>query len=257
MKKGINIFIVVFVCLFFFSFMAYAEKIIMNDGTEYEGNIHHEDDSVVFIVCKEDLIKLNKSDIKEIIKEDNSKKKTGSMIDNIDNTDVIEDYNETIIQIGYDVYGKYFHKGHEDETDSINGLTFAAKYYHYFIDEFGVGCGINFQNSRELEDIPGEVYFVPTYISLKLRSVPTEPYKYGYAVANIGYNFFFPVSDYDTYLTDEKGGLFYSIGLGIVYNRFLFEVTGAVHSSKAKIKSTTYDIDIEYKTYTFSVGYVF
>ena len=257
MKNGINVFVITFVCLFFFSFMVYAEKIIMNDGTEYEGNIHHEDDSVVFIVCKEDLIKLNKSDIKEIIKEDKSKKKTGSMIDNIDNTDVVEKKDEFIVQLGYDVYGKYTHKGHEDETDSINGLTFAAKYYHYFIDEFGVGCGVNFQNSRELEDIPGEVYFVPTYISLKLRSVPTEPYKYGYAVANVGYNFFFPVSDYDTYLTDEKGGFFYSLGLGIVYNSFLFEVTGAIHSGKARLASTTYDIDIEYKTYTFSVGYIF
>ncbi|MBQ1609389.1 MAG: hypothetical protein II090_00460 [Elusimicrobia bacterium] len=75
MKKNINVFIITFICLFFFSFMAYAEKIIMNDGTEYEGNIHHQDDNVVFIVCKEDLIKLNKSDIKEIIKEEDTKKK--------------------------------------------------------------------------------------------------------------------------------------------------------------------------------------
>jgi len=55
--------------------MAYAEKIIMNDGTEYEGNIHHQDDNVVFIVCKEDLIKLNKSDIKEIQEDEKTKKK--------------------------------------------------------------------------------------------------------------------------------------------------------------------------------------
>ena len=35
----------------------------------------------------------------------------------IDNTDVVEDNNETIVQIGYDFYGKYLHKGYEDETD--------------------------------------------------------------------------------------------------------------------------------------------
>ncbi len=254
MKKNINVFIITFICLFFFSFMAYAEKIIMNDGIEYEGNIHHQDDNVVFIVCKEDLIKLNKSDIKEIKEDEKAKKKTGLVIDD---TDVVEDNNEAIVQIGYDFYGKYLHKGHENETDSSKGLTFAAKYYHYFIDEFGVGCGVNFQSSRDLEDIPGKAYFVPAYISLKLRSIPTEPYKYGYVVGNIGYNFFFPVDDYDKYLADEKGGLFYSIGLGIVYNRFLFEVTGAIHNGTASLKSTTYKIDIEYRTYTFSIGYVF
>ncbi len=254
MKKNINVFFITFICLFFFSFMAYAEKIIMNDGTEYEGNIHHQDDNVVFIVCKEDLIKLNKSDIKEIIKEEDTKKKTGLMIDN---TDVVEDNNETIVQIGYDFYGKYLHKGHEDETDYSKGLTFGAKYYHYFIDELGVGCGANFQSSRNLEDIPGKVYFVPTYISLKLRSIPTEPYKYGYVVGNLGYNFFFPVSDYDEYLVDEKGGLFYSLGIGIVYDSFLFEIAASVHKGDARLKSTTHSIDIEYKTYTFSVGYVF
>lgn len=254
MKKNINVFIITFICLFFFSFMAYAEKIIMNDGTEYEGNIHHQDDNVVFIVCKEDLIKLNKSDIKEIQEDEKTKKKTGLVIDD---TDVVEDNNEVIVQIGYDFYGKYLHKGHENETDSSKGLTFAAKYYHYFIDEFGVGCGVNFQSSRDLEDIPGEAYFVPAYISLKLRSVPTEPYKYGYVVGNVGYNFFFPVADYDTYLVDEKGGLFYSIGLGLVYDSFLFEVTGAIHNGTASLKSTTHKIDIEYRTYTFSVGYVF
>ncbi len=75
MKKNINVFIITFICLFFFSFMAYAEKIIMNDGTEYEGNIHHQDDNVVFIVCKEDLIKLNRSDIKEIKEDEKAKKK--------------------------------------------------------------------------------------------------------------------------------------------------------------------------------------
>ena len=258
MKNFINAFIVTLFLVFSFSLIGYAEIVVMNDGKEYQGNIHHQDDNVVFIVCKEDIIKLNKSDIKEIKEDEKTKKKSGdSVIDNIDNTDTVEKNNETIVQIGYDFYGNYLHKGHEKETDSLKGITFGAKYYHYFLDEFGVGLGANLQSSRNLKDIPGKVYFVPAYLSLKLRSVPTEPYKYGYVAGNLGYNFFFPVSDYDTYLNDERGGLFYSVSLGIVYNNLLFELTGAIHSGSAKIKSTDYKIDIEYKTYTFSVGYVF
>lgn len=256
MKKFINVFIVTLFLIFSFSLIGYTEIIVMNDGKEYKGNIHHQDDNVVFIVCKEDIIKLNKSDIKEIKQEEKTKKKNGDLVID-DNDDIVEKNNETILQIGYDFYGEYIHKGKEKETDFLKGITFSAKYYHYFIDEFGIGLGANLQSSRELQDIPGKVYFLPAYISLKLRSVPTEPYKYGYVAGNLGYNFFFPVSDYDTYLNDEKGGLFYSISLGIVYNHFLFELTGAIHSGSAKIKSTNYKIDIEYKTYTFSVGYVF
>lgn len=256
MKKFVSVFVVTLFLVFSFYLIGYTEIVVMNDGKEYKGNIHHQDDNVVFIVCKEDIIKLNKSDIKEIKEDETVKKKSGDLV--IDNdTDVVEKNNETILQIGYDFYGEYLHKGHEKETDFLKGITFSAKYYHYFADEFGVGIGTNLQSSRDLQDIPGKVYFVPTYISLKLRSVPTEPYKYGYIAGNLGYNFFFPVSDYDTYLNDERGGLFYSISLGIVYDHFLFELAWALHSGSAKVKSTNYKIDIEYKTYTFSVGYVF
>lgn len=255
MRKSGNVFVAVLFLLFCFSLLGYAETVVMNDGTEYKGNIHHQDDKVVFIVCKEDIIKLNKSDIKEIKQDEQDKKKSGDLV--IDNEQIVEKNNEAIVQIGYDFYGEYLHKGHEKEEDFLKGITFSAKYYHYFIDEFGIGLGANLQSSRDLEDIPGKVYFVPTYISLKLRSIPTEPYKYGYVAGNLGYNFFFPVSEYDTYLNDERGGLFYSISLGIVYNSILFELTGAIHSGSAKLKSTNYKVDIEYKTYTFSVGYVF
>ena len=59
----------------FFSGVVYAEKVIMNDRKEYVGNIHHQTDSVIFIVQKEELIKINKADVKEIIEEKKEKKK--------------------------------------------------------------------------------------------------------------------------------------------------------------------------------------
>ena len=54
--------------------------------------------------------------------------------------------------------------------------------------------------------------------------------------------------------------LFDSKGTGTIfdaYNNILFEVSGAIHTGSARLKSTNYKIDVEYKTYTFSIGYVF
>ena len=239
--------------IFYFCFTAYGAKIVMNDGTEYCGNIHYQDENVVYIVQKEDLIKLQKSDIKEMVED--SDKDNDSLI--LDDVQKITNIWETVLQIGYDFYGKYLHKGDNEQSDSSKGVTFAAKGYYYFKNVLGIGCGINLQNSRKLEDIPGRFYFVPAYVSLKIRSVPTKPYKYGYITGNLGYNMFFADSDYTTFFDKEKGGLYYGIGIGIVYNRVVVEVASSVHGAGARIKTTNYDFNIEYKTYTCSLGYVF
>ena len=76
MKKILDVVIVALFLTFGFSLIGYAETIVMNDGKEYKGNIHHQDDNVVFVVLKEDIIKLNKSDIKEIKEDEKDKKKT-------------------------------------------------------------------------------------------------------------------------------------------------------------------------------------
>lgn len=77
MKKFISVFVVTLFLVFSFYLIGYTEIVVMNDGKEYKGNIHHQDDNVVFIVCKEDIIKLNKSDIKEIKEDETVKKKVG------------------------------------------------------------------------------------------------------------------------------------------------------------------------------------
>ena len=78
MKRIIGILIMIS----FFGGVVYAEKVIMNDGKEYVGNIHHQTDSVIFIVQKEELIKINKTDVKEIIdeKEEKNKKKKNKKV---------------------------------------------------------------------------------------------------------------------------------------------------------------------------------
>ncbi len=191
------------------------------------------------------------------IKTVKTKKKRDSLADNLKNNTVETKNTEFILQLGYDFQSRYLHKGEDEKSVSPKGITFSAKYYYYFIDELGIGIGANLQSSRELDTLPGRVYFVPAYLSLKLRSIPTEPYKYGYVCANVGYNLFFPNSKYTAHIDNEKGGLFYSIGLGFVYKHILMELAVSIHNAKANLKTTNYDIDIEYKTYTLSMGYVF
>ena len=93
------------------------------------------------------------------------------------------------------------------------------------------------------------------YASIKLRSNPTAPYKYGYAIGQLGYNIFSADNEYDDVLSDIKGGIYYAGGFGFVYNHVLFEILWSVNQGKGKISNL--DIDVEYSKYTFSVGYVF
>lgn len=239
-----------------FVIFSYAETIILNDGTTYTGNIPHQDDQVVYIIQKEDLIKIPKKDIKEI-KQDEEPKKKLDFLDIDNDGQVVEKSNEFLMKLGYDFYGKYKHKGHSTSEDSPKGLNFSAEYYQYLQNIFGLGVGVTLQNSRDIGDTPGSFYFLPIYLSAKLRSNPTDPYKYGYVIGQLGYNFLMPDSEYSDAMDNTQGGLYYALGLGIVYNNVVFELLSSTNTGKSKIESTNANVDIEYLKYTFSVGYIF
>ena len=42
MKKIINVLVIILFLVVCFSLAGYTETIVMNDGTEYKGNIHHQ-----------------------------------------------------------------------------------------------------------------------------------------------------------------------------------------------------------------------
>jgi len=150
----------------------------------------------------------------------------------------------------YDFNGRYEIKG--SSWSSTAGIGLGAEYYHYVSDSFGIGCGMLVQNQRSAGDIAGSFSFIPAYISFKVRSTPTVPYKYGYAVAQIGYNIFSCSCDE---LSDTTGGVYYAAGFGFVYNHFVFELLWSVNRAKGKYGSADYDI--EYSKYAFSAGYAF
>lgn len=249
----------IFYCLAilcFFSLASFAETVTLNNGTVYKGNIPHQDDQVVYIIQGENLIKIPVADIKEIKKDEDTSNKHDLL--NIDNDgEIIKKDSELVIKAGFDFYGNYRHKGSTSSEDSPKGINFSAEYYRYIQNVFGIGAGTTIQNSRDIGNTPGSFYFLPVYLSAKLRSNPTDPYKYGYVIGQAGYNFFIPDSEYDDYTDKTQGGIYYAFGVGIVYNNVVFELLSSTNNGRAKIQSTNADIDIEYLKYTFSVGYIF
>ena len=179
--------------LFFFINCALAETIILNDGTTYKGSIPHQDDNVLFVIRGEDLIKVNKKDIKEIKHDEYVNRDIIKTLDLDEETNnIIEKKNEFILKVGYDWNGDY--EANKEKESAPNGASAGAEFYHYIKNMFGIGIGVGGCNPRSIEFTDGHFYTIPMYLSLKLRSQPTTPYKYGYAVGHIGYNLFQPDS---------------------------------------------------------------
>jgi hypothetical protein len=95
------------------------------------------------------------------------------------------------------------------------------------------------------------------YISLKLRSEPTQPYKYGYILAKFGYNLFYCDSEYSDIIYDKENGLYYGIGVGIVYSNVVIELFYSINNANGKYKYDNSKIDADYSKYCISLGYAF
>ncbi|WP_413853346.1 hypothetical protein [Candidatus Ruminimicrobium bovinum] len=241
--------IIVFIVSFMFVSFTFAETVILNDGTTYKGNIHHQDDNVVYIVQGEDLIKINRKDVKEIKKDEKINKDSIETLDLDEN--IIEKKNEFVIKVGYDWNGDY--EAGNDKIKAPNGISAFAEFHHYIKNIVGVGLGIGGCNPRDAKFYKGDFYIFPAYLSVKLRSKPTELYKYGYVVGQVGYNLLNP-NDTLKKSVDMEGGLYYGVGFGIVVSHMVFELLYSFNNGKAGKDDK---IDFKYSKYTFSVGYAF
>jgi len=247
-KKIVGVAFVLFFCINF----AVAEKVILNDGTIYKGSIPHQDENVVFVIQGADLIKIKRQDIKEIKTDDTASKdviKTLDLDEELNN--VIEKGTEFIIKAGYDWNGDYEADG--EKISAPNGASFGAEFYCYIKNILGIGVGVDGCNPRNAKFDKGEFYTIPMYLSIKLRSQPTQPYKYGYVVGHVGYNLFNP-DDTLQKSVDMEGGLYYGCGIGIVVNHIVLELLYSINNGKAGKEEK---VDFKYSKYTASVGYAF
>ena len=137
--------------------------------------------------------------------------------------------------------------------NSGNNASFAAEYYKYFNEYASAGVGVSAQMPRRLGDLSGNFGFAPVYIALKLRSWPQEPGMYGYAVGQLGYNFFYGDSSFNDNFKSKKDGFYYGIGFGIVYNAFLAEAIFSVNNGEVEDKFDN-KTNIDYEKWTVSIG---
>ncbi|MCL1901273.1 MAG: hypothetical protein FWG57_07480 [Endomicrobia bacterium] len=169
--------------------------------------------------------------------------------------------HEFNVKIGFDFEGRFGADGYTgsagtEKLSAANNVSFAVEYIKYFNQYVGAGTGVSAQIPRGLDELPGQFGFAPFYVSVKVRSWPQEPGLYGYVLGQIGYNLFYADSGFEKNFVPEKGGFYYGIGLGFVYDVFLFEGMFSVNSGKAK-DSANNRINIDYDKFTVSVGYKF
>lgn len=238
--------------LFLFTNFSVAETVILNNGTTYKGSIPHQDDNVVFVIQGSDLIKVSRKDVKEIKKDEKTNRDTIEALNlDQDTEDAIEKKNEFVIKVGYDWNGDY--EAGDEKVSAPNGISASAEFYHYIKNIVGIGAGVGGCNPRDEKFSKGEFWMLPMYLSVKLRSNPTEPYKYGYVVGQVGYNLFTP-DDTLKKSVDMEGGLYYGVGFGIVISHIVFELLYSFNNGKAGKEDK---VDFKYSKYTASVGYAF
>ena len=251
LNRNLKILCVVFILCLCVNLLI-AETVILNDGTTYKGSIPHQDDNVVFIIQGEDLIKVKKQDVKEIKADEKANKDVIQSLDLYEeDNNAIEKNYEFVIKAGYDWNGDY--NVNDERLSAPNGVCINAEFYRYIQNIVGVGLGVGGCNPREAKFVKGEFMTIPVYLSVKLRSQPTHPYKYGYVVGQVGYNFFNADNTLKEY-GDMEGNLYYGGGFGFVINHVVFELIYSFNNGKV---GNDDKFDFQYAKYTASIGYAF
>jgi len=163
--------------------------------------------------------------------------------------------NEFIFKIGGDFNGRFKRDGNETRTG--DGVSAAAEYFRYINDYLAFGAGISAQVPRGIQDESGRFGFAPVYAAVKVRSLPQEPYMYGYAVGQIGYN---TVYSDKNFAGDLSGGFYWGGGFGIVYQNFIFEFLYTLNTGSVNYKDVLPgggSVNVDYPKFTFSAGIIF
>ena len=240
--------------MFLFCSAANASIIMLKDGSAVRGNIAHQTETTVFVVEGDSWREIATSEIASIQESQSSRR--ASVASNLFEHSGTAAQNikmrELIFKAGYDLEDGTFDNGFYKYGTGA-GLSAAVEYVAYVNEYLGFGGGLSAQMPRFVEKVPGRFGFAPVYGMLKLRSLPQEPYYYGYAVGHIGYNAFYA----DNSFVNDKmsGGFYYAGGFGIVLKQFLFEFLYSVNSGGIQYRGFP-DTDITYSKFTISAGII-
>lgn len=163
------------------------------------------------------------------------------------------------IKLGVDLNGEQelTDSGESIKVDVDTGLSLAAELFTSMNPNVDFGGGVMIQMPREAtfpSGYEGKFNFLPIYglIRLKGDSGLTDPY----VIMQIGYNFFYGDSDYESDGVDLDGGLYYGLGAGLLFNRqlsleFLYSV------NNGEFETSGWKYDVENTQFTLSIGFNF
>ncbi|MDR2192303.1 MAG: hypothetical protein LBO62_05445 [Endomicrobium sp.] len=170
---------------------------------------------------------------------------------------------EANVKAGYIFNGSFycnpqFGNSESSNLKTDNAFSFSAEFFKYISAYIAAGAGASYQIAGSFENLDGKTGFAPVYFALKLRSWPQQPGLYGYAVGQIGYNFFYSDEVFSKNSKIDGGGLYYALGFGIIYTNYIVECLYGVHSGKVfDLQNGSKEIDIELNKITLSLGYKF
>ncbi len=98
------------------------------------------------------------------------------------------------------------------------GFSIGFDLFYRFHNNFKAGVGAETQFNRSQESYPGDFKFLPVY-GVICFPIGLE-YLTPYAIARIGYGFFFGETEYTGTSGKLTGGLYYSFGGGIEFLKF-------------------------------------
>lgn len=150
-------------------------------------------------------------------------------------------------------------------SEQVNpGLTLAGEAVWYLGRHVGAGLGIAWQLPRENNDRGGMFNYVPLYALLKVRSSSTGMLR-PYLIGQLGTNLFYADAAFSGDGTTKRKGMYYGAGCGVAAGSFQCELLYAGHranihradSVRAELYSLVRNEDIDYRTVSLSVGYLF
>ncbi len=151
--------------------------------------------------------------------------------------------------------------GLKSNEDVEIGLSAGLDLFYRFHDNFKAGAGIEAQFDRSLESYPGDFKFLPVYGAI---CFPIDlKYLTPYAIARIGYGFFFGETEYTGTFGELTGGLYYSFGGGIEFLKFkilnqdrvlILEATYSGNQGSIEDNYFGYFADVRYSRIDISFG---
>ena len=248
------------IILFFAVTASFGATVYLDSGDEITGMILKENDNYVVIRSENQDIEINKEFVTRI---DRDKGETAAGVDRSTGTLEFPGYTEKIqthqdisLKTGVDFSGQHVASSDSDSAalGVKNGVSVAAEYTKFMdpvnmgfaesigLTGFGLGVGIAYEIPRKLDNLTGQISFLPVYALFKFRTTPNKNNEFAYLTGQIGYNLFFGDNLY-TGSSTLIGGFYYAAGCGYDFRVLNFTLLYSIDRGALSSQGTAVSID--------------